>query len=179
MQVMEALTALDIANARSRHAAWMSATRPEFVAANDRANSGCMSVLAARHPLLLQRVLSALPAIPGQDASADEFSPAQLSSRSDTISGSADSHADQQGEKAGTPQPVDVLVPPGVRVAAVTGPNTGGAVLIIAETEPALAALSPISRSCVTRIDSGHPPRQCWALPLVQDSRGDVIVCPA
>ena len=123
-QVLEALTGLDIATARGRHAALLSAVQPQFLDPSNDA-SGCMSVHDARHPLLLQRGLSPLPNIPGQDEEdpfATDFSNREPHRAS--TSGRGEEQAFEQ--QAWRPQPVDLLVPPGVQVAAVTGPNTGG-----------------------------------------------------
>ena len=130
-QVLHAVMDLDIATARGRHAAWMSACRPTWVNRSSTA-SGCMTLHAARHPLLLQRVLPPLPRIPGLgDAEAESMgitmSPQTLYGHSvTTLSKSVPvpqpAESQQQSWKL---QPLDLLVPPGARVAVVTGPNTG------------------------------------------------------
>ena len=63
-QVLEAVTALDIATARARHAAWLGAMRPRLLRAHDADARGCVRVRAMRHPLLLQRALPPLPEPP-------------------------------------------------------------------------------------------------------------------
>lgn len=123
-QVLEALTALDIANARGRHAGWISGVRPVFLSRSAAQMSGCMAIHAARHPLLLQRGLAPLPLIPGFDEASDPF-------RAEVGGHQADKnehqHPDQQQQPSTwRPHPVDLLVPPDTTVAAVTGPNTGG-----------------------------------------------------
>lgn len=127
-QVLEALTALDIANARGRHAGWISGVRPVFLSRSAAQMSGCMAIHAARHPLLLQRGLAPLPLIPGFDEASDPF-------RAEVGGHQADKneHQDpdqQQQPSTWRPHPVDLLVPPDTTVAAVTGPNTGVHILI-------------------------------------------------
>ena len=115
-QVIEALTALDIAMARGRYADWMSGSHPHFVKPGAR-EFGCMTVHAAQHPLLLQRALPPLPAIPGFDDASQEGPMHRPDAEPD--------QAKQQGNQLFQIQPIDLVVPPGATAAAVTGPNTG------------------------------------------------------
>ena len=121
MQVLGTLTSLDIATARGAHARWMSATRP-CLSDPSSADRGCACIHAARHPLLLQRALPSLPAIPGLDEP-EATTPKRAGRTAQAALQEAGSEAGQSG--AWQPQPVDLLIPPAVRVAAVTGPNTG------------------------------------------------------
>eukprot|EP00798_Chlamydomonas_sp_ICE-L_P021555 gene21555-28548_t len=63
--LMDAVTALDVASARASHATWSRGLCPKFVSWEEL--SGGVSPLqlpAARHPLLLQKVLPPLPRPP-------------------------------------------------------------------------------------------------------------------
>ena len=64
MQALEGATALDIVRARARHAAWLQAARPRFLAPVEAAGEGWVRIQAARHPLLLQPSLAPLPRQP-------------------------------------------------------------------------------------------------------------------
>ena len=64
------MTALDIATARARHAAWLGAVRPRLLRPHEANDTGCVRVRAMRHPLLLQRALPPLP-VPPAAAEAD------------------------------------------------------------------------------------------------------------
>lgn len=139
LQVLDALTALDIATARGRHAAWMSGTRPCFLSARQAGDFGCTWIHAACHPLLLQRVLPPLPAIPTDDEVKSE-QPAASS---------------REARGAWQLQPVDLLVPPNVRVAAVTGPNTGTL------AHRLLASPEPLSISGAACVVADVTTRQC------------------
>ncbi len=61
-QVLESVTALDVAAARAAHAAWLGGARPRLL--RPGAAGGCVAVRGMRHPLLLARALHPLPAPP-------------------------------------------------------------------------------------------------------------------
>lgn len=153
-QVLQALTALDVAAARARHGAWLGARRPRFLSVEDVAVEGPVRTAAALHPLLLQPSLPAPPipsflmeqqqqavvVVPQQQEKGGEALsglalvpelaaasvPAPLSASS---SGSRSKGAAASGSTNSLPPPpqtVDLSVPAGVKLVAVTGPNTGG-----------------------------------------------------
>ena len=168
-RVLEAITALDLATARARHAAWLGAVRPSFLSAEDATAQGLVRIPRAWHPLLLQPCLPPLPAPPvvdlppragssssfadsedeqggeaglglvpelagektdplGAAAQAGRSSRARAGPRGgDGATGSSSSPGSEAAAAAHPlPVPTQLAVPPGVRVAAVTGPNTGG-----------------------------------------------------
>jgi len=61
-QVLESVTALDVAAARAAHAAWLGGARPRLL--RPGAAGGCVAVRGMRHPLLLARALRPLPTPP-------------------------------------------------------------------------------------------------------------------
>ena len=63
--VLSSITALDVASARARHAAWLGATAPPcFLSAEEAAAGGPVQLPRAWHPLLLQACLPPLPSPP-------------------------------------------------------------------------------------------------------------------
>lgn len=61
--VLAAITALDVASSRARHAAWLGATAPpRFLSDDEAAAGGPVRLPRAWHPLLLQPCLPPLPA---------------------------------------------------------------------------------------------------------------------
>ncbi|KAL0032477.1 hypothetical protein WJX77_002790 [Trebouxia sp. C0004] len=136
-RLLKAVTALDIATARARHAAWLQALKPVFLSADEAAQTGCIHARAVYHPLLLEPSLPPLKDPPVTEAVNYDASY--------TASPSGSTAADSMGRASWEPQqpprqthgrrglvkgrapcPVDLLVPAGVKVVAVTGPNTGG-----------------------------------------------------
>lgn len=71
------MTALDIATARARHAAWLGAVRPRLLRPPEADDCGCVRVRSMRHPLLLQRALPPLPEPPA--AAEADFGASHLS----------------------------------------------------------------------------------------------------
>ena len=60
--LLRGVTALDVASARARHAAWLGATQPpRFLSAEEAAAGGPVQLPRAWHPLLLQPCLPPLP----------------------------------------------------------------------------------------------------------------------
>jgi DNA mismatch repair protein MutS2 len=148
-RLVNAVTALDVAAARARHAAWLGAVEPRFSGPEEAAREGPVRVARALHPLLLQPSLPPPPAPPLPDAAGGPSAPAAgalagLSVVPELWSRVAPAPAtplpppgQQRGAKGAAaapppppppppPVPVDLLVPPGAAVVAVTGPNTGG-----------------------------------------------------
>ncbi|KAL4458289.1 hypothetical protein ABPG75_013154 [Micractinium tetrahymenae] len=155
--VLTAITALDVASARARHAAWLGATTPpRFLSAEEAVAGGPVRLPRAWHPLLLQPCLPPLPTPPlteevQQQMDAQELQSGPLAELAlvpelaaaanpkpiGEVGGSApkrggkggssdDADAGSSGSRPKPPQPVDLTVPSGVSVVAVTGPNTGG-----------------------------------------------------
>ncbi|KAA6418330.1 MAG: 2 family [Trebouxia sp. A1-2] len=135
-RLLKAVTALDIATARARHAAWLQAVKPVFLSVDEAAQTGCIQAKAVYHPLLLEPSLPPLKEPPATEAVNYDASY--------TASPSGSAAADSMGRASWEPQqpprqtygrrglpkgrapcPVDLLVPAGVKVVAVTGPNTG------------------------------------------------------
>lgn len=60
--VLAAITALDVASSRARHAAWLGAsTPPRFLSDEEASAEGPVRLLRSWHPLLLQPCLPPLP----------------------------------------------------------------------------------------------------------------------
>eukprot|EP00898_Chlorokybus_atmophyticus_P000445 jgi/Chlat1/1400/Chrsp12S02056 len=103
---LDAITALDLACARAKHAAWMGAKRPILHGTNsvatDVTGTGkaewLMKVQSMRHPLLWE-VAVPLP-LPTHEASSQQAN--------------------------SMPVPVDITIRGSVRAVSITGPNTGG-----------------------------------------------------
>lgn len=136
----------EISGDESAHACrWLQGVKPTLLAQSEGA-PGHVHLQGVRHPLLLQPCLSPLPDIP--------TSPAFISDASDGLSSDSDldittswraMHTDSeysewmsgeedrkvaegsegQSGEAGWPTALDLKVPEGARVVAVTGPNTG------------------------------------------------------
>lgn len=97
--------------------------------------TGCMHALGVFHPLLLEPSLTPLKEPPATDAVNYDADAASLSSSAAADSMGKASWEPQQSPrqvygkrgrpKGRAPCPVDLLVPAGVKVVAVTGPNTG------------------------------------------------------
>lgn len=63
--ILASITALDVASARARHAAWLGATMlPRFLTAEEAAVGGPVQLPRTWHPLLLQPCLPPPPAPP-------------------------------------------------------------------------------------------------------------------
>ena len=123
----EALTELDVANARARHATWLDASAPTIVS-SDRG----IRVRELQHPLLLQKHLPPLPRTMPVDAE-------DIVSAFGTPIDAGDAEDEDEGEDATASAPVlsrydvaDLVVPvdfnvdESIRCVAITGPNTGG-----------------------------------------------------
>ncbi|KAL3147779.1 hypothetical protein ABBQ32_002512 [Trebouxia sp. C0010 RCD-2024] len=134
--IMKAVAALDIACARGKHAVWCGAQQPVFISQSEAEETGCMHALGVFHPLLLEPSLTPLKEPPATDAVNYDADAASLSSSAAADSMGKASWEPQQSPrqvygkrgrpKGRAPCPVDLLVPAGVKVVAVTGPNTGG-----------------------------------------------------
>ena len=158
--LLEAVAALDVASARARHAAWLGGARPEFVEAAAEAADGAaapaslISAPGALHPLLLEPALEPLPRAPTADDrpfAADfqavptfgALSAAGGAGGGNRRSGSSSSGGGgsrPRGERAARPRPLDLRVPAGKRVVAITGPNTGARLFCSQRTHPSASA---------------------------------------
>jgi DNA mismatch repair protein MutS2 len=141
------VAALDLAAARAAHARWLSAREPTLT---DAAAAPGVDLRGARHPLLLAPALPPLPSgPPAGGGAAPAFGPmAELAIVPGLFEAVAGARAPAPAPRRGAPSapasappldaaaaapaavrgpvPVDLLVPPGARVALLTGPNTGG-----------------------------------------------------
>jgi hypothetical protein len=134
---------------------WIGGSAPQLITCHDAGNDTYAHLHDIMNPILLAPALEPLPAppkdepifIPGADENVSEDEAAPLPTPADDASmgpnfginnrnarrhngsGSTSSASHQKkhdGERAAMPRPVDLRVPKGARVAAVTGPNTGG-----------------------------------------------------
>lgn len=72
--VLSSITALDVATARGRHAAWLGATvPPRFLSAEEAVAGGAVQLPRAWHPLLLQPCLPTLPTPPLPEDAAQQL----------------------------------------------------------------------------------------------------------
>ncbi|KAK9823927.1 hypothetical protein WJX72_006408 [[Myrmecia] bisecta] len=138
-QLLKAIGALDAVNARAKHAEWMGACRPRFVTEGAALQCGCLSIPAARHPLLLEPCLPRLPEPPAAEVvdfdSTFDSPVGTVFPLEDSYSGWSSGGSSERDEepsrqtatrRTSRPCPVDLRVPAAVTVATVTGPNTGG-----------------------------------------------------
>ncbi|KAL6764861.1 hypothetical protein V8C86DRAFT_2464886 [Haematococcus lacustris] len=129
-QLQEAVVELDVVAARAGHARWLSGVRPDLVTTLMAGHDGrpLLSVPGALHPVLLERVLGhSLPQPPAADEKLFErnyaAAPAWELPRPSSPSPPAPDSSSRPGI---APRPLDLRVPAGKRVVAITGPNTGG-----------------------------------------------------
>ena len=61
LEILDTVTALDLVDARAKHAKWLSAVRPSFLNEEEALSAsaadsavGALSIRGMRHPLLLQ-----------------------------------------------------------------------------------------------------------------------------
>lgn len=146
-RIVSVAAALDVACARGRHAAWVGGVEPRLHAASP--DVAAVNISNARHPLLLEKSLPKLPTPPlpelpsaaldgvsgpmaavklvpelwGKVASKQPPS-GPLPGSNGSVKSSTTSRTDASVSSG--PVPVDLVVPPGKAVVAVTGPNTGG-----------------------------------------------------
>lgn len=126
----------------------MGGVAPKLIDCDAARRDGFARLHGVCHPLLLEEALSPLPEpptpedvfVPGVAADGvSQATPADIAMRLQRDSMRArskrerasDGSSSEAGERdvdaeGAMPQPVDLRIPPGARVAAVTGPNTGG-----------------------------------------------------
>lgn len=119
-----------------------------------RVQTGCMHVLGVFHPLLLEPSLPPLKEPPATEVVNYDAAASPSSSAAADSMGKASWEPQQpprqiygqRGRPKGkVPCPVDLLVPAGVKVVAVTGPNTG--IMLAAplyHKSPAMFTLAPV-----------------------------------
>jgi DNA mismatch repair protein MutS2 len=136
-----AVTRIDLAFARARHALWIGGRLPEF------SDDGSIRLVSVMHPLLLQSNLPplAVPRLPAKRAALS--SPGIRSSALDGIDlvpelwekgGATEKSAAKNGKDSSLHQnddqkfsedkivPISILIPQGKSAVVVSGPNTGG-----------------------------------------------------
>ncbi|KXZ48804.1 hypothetical protein GPECTOR_25g388 [Gonium pectorale] len=186
LSLVAVFTALDVVAARARHAAWLSGVRPHFV---DESSDLLLHVPGALHPVLMQRGLPPLPQPPSVDDNRfdRDFQAAPAwevrrvlqpegpaSGLAAGAAGSGDPASGAASSPAGLlPRPLDLRVPAGKAVVAITGPNTGGkTVTIKAAGLMALMAKAGLFLPCDPRVgereadgagpEAGAAPRLAW-----------------
>ncbi|GMH36521.1 hypothetical protein BSKO_04389 [Bryopsis sp. KO-2023] len=126
-QLLASIEQLDLVNARGRHARWMSSTRPGFLPDDGKGIKGFqLKLQGARHPILLEPSLARLPTPPSAiDAPfSSDFQTVSLDSQ--RVQPPTTTKTDENSEKPEPPRPLNLQIPAGKSVVALTGPNTGG-----------------------------------------------------
>ncbi|EFJ40148.1 hypothetical protein VOLCADRAFT_121755 [Volvox carteri f. nagariensis] len=141
LSLLGSVTSLDLVAARARHSRWMGATRPEFEEFGPGASP--LHVPGALHPLLMQRGLPPLPQAPSVDDNRFDrdfqAAPAwelrrvvvpdgprsgELPEYGSTTAVTDGGSATVSGSSSLLPRPLDLRVPPGKAVVAITGGKT-------------------------------------------------------
>uniref|UniRef100_A0A061RIK4 DNA mismatch repair protein MutS2 n=3 Tax=Tetraselmis sp. GSL018 TaxID=582737 RepID=A0A061RIK4_9CHLO len=135
LRLIDAVVGVDIACARAKHAAWMDAARPTLRPYGGGGGEHQIRLRGIRHPLLLQPSLPDPPLPPLVGDAVAAFS-SRFLGRSDAapVPLTEQKRRKQQHREADAiganrpppPKSIDILVPRGTSVVAVTGPNTGG-----------------------------------------------------
>jgi DNA mismatch repair protein MutS2 len=123
--LVEAVAELDTSAARARHALWLGGVRPRFVGNAGDADIGAssISVPGALHPLLLEPALEPLPRAPS--ANDQPFAADFQAVPTFGAPPGSGSQGRRSNDQASRPRPLDLRMPAGKRVVAITGPNTG------------------------------------------------------
>ncbi|GLC46171.1 hypothetical protein PLESTB_001197300 [Pleodorina starrii] len=142
LQLLDSVTCLDVVAARAKHSRWLGGVRPSF---EIEPGASPLHVPGARHPVLMQRGLPPLPQPPSVDdnrfdrdfqaAGAWELRrvfvpdgprPGEMPYPGSTTGGGAEGEGEEGPMQQLLPRPLDLRVPSGRSVVAITGPNTGG-----------------------------------------------------
>lgn len=119
----DAMTELDVANARARHARWIDGAEPKITSAE-----GGLSISQMQHPLLLERYLSALPkgGTIGEEEGVVGWDEEEETTDAEELEADVERNHVNRRDVADIVVPVDFNVDASVRIVAITGPNTGG-----------------------------------------------------
>ncbi|CAL6285722.1 unnamed protein product [Bathycoccus prasinos] len=127
------MTTADLANAKARHAKWMSGSRPVFMDSSASSSSEKkVSITNAQHPLLLEKYLPKLPNFLGDD---DDENDKQKAWEKLAPGSFYDENAEEEiDSKQGRTRfdcrskivPINFHIDAEATAVAITGPNTGG-----------------------------------------------------
>ena len=131
------MTTADLANAKARHAKWMSGSRPVFMDSSASSSSEKkVSITNAQHPLLLEKYLPKLPNFLGDDDDDDDDENDKQKAWDKLAPGSFyDENAEEETDsKQGRTRfdcrskivPINFHIDAEATAVAITGPNTGG-----------------------------------------------------
>tara|TARA_B100001173_G_scaffold309657_2_gene322493 strand:- start:154 stop:2853 length:2700 start_codon:yes stop_codon:yes gene_type:complete len=131
------MTTADLANAKARHAKWMSGSRPVFMDSSASSSSEKkVSITNAQHPLLLEKYLPKLPNFLGDDDDDDDDENDKQKAWEKLAPGSFyDENAEEEiDSKQGRTRfdcrskivPINFHIDAEATAVAITGPNTGG-----------------------------------------------------
>ncbi|CAD7699368.1 unnamed protein product [Ostreobium quekettii] len=170
--IMESVASLDVVNARAEHSKWLGGVRPKFLSTEQIRDGYRACLPQARHPILMQRALPPLREPPSaSDAPfANNFreptKPFQVDPPGDS--------AQQDSPECDLPVPIDLVVPVGTAVVALTGPNTGGKTASL-KTLGLLTLMSKagIFLPCGAALEGGPQPELMWFDQVLADIGDD------
>ncbi|GIM00122.1 hypothetical protein Vretimale_5037 [Volvox reticuliferus] len=130
LELLDSVTVLDVVAARAKHGRWLGGVRPTFA---KESGTSPLSIPGALHPVLMQRGLQPLPQPPSVDDNRfdrdfqaapawelrrvlvpDGPRPGELPDGSTAVTG------DDEVRRSMLPRPLDLRVPPGKAVVAIT-----------------------------------------------------------
>lgn len=129
------MTTADLANAKARHAKWMSGSRPVFMDSSASSSSEKkVSITNAQHPLLLEKYLPKLPNFLGDDDDDDENDKQKAWDKLAPGSFYDENAEEETDSKQGRTRfdcrskivPINFHIDAEATAVAITGPNTGG-----------------------------------------------------
>ena len=129
------MTTADLANAKARHAKWMSGSRPVFMDSSASSSSEKkVSITNAQHPLLLEKYLPKLPNFLGDDDDEDENDKQKAWDKLAPGSFYDENAEEETDSKQGRTRfdcrskivPINFHIDAEATAVAITGPNTGG-----------------------------------------------------